>query len=250
MTMDYLTAMKFSYIFSLFIIYSFCGWIAETIYCSLLQGKFVYRGFLNGPICPIYGFGALMVIYLLQPFHKSNLLVLFIASFLVTSILEYGTSFVMERIFDMKWWDYSTKFMNINGRVCLRNSTMFGLLSLFLVKFAHPGITKLLESLPRNLVLIFTVVTLALILIDFMLTVSSLLDLKDRLASVENYLKELEATIENKLGTQKLKARFENFKLGFSNRRILKAYPNIGSKKNPRAIGFIKENLQKLRPGK
>ena len=115
-----------------FVFYSFLGWVAETIYCSLLQGKFVYRGFLSGPVCPIYGFGAIFVITLLQPF-KENILMLFLMGVVITSTLEYITSYLLEVIFHMKWWDYSKRKFNINGRVCAWNSSLFGILSVFAV---------------------------------------------------------------------------------------------------------------------
>src|SRR5690606_28058615 len=106
--------MNFVTVVLLFFIYSFVGYISEVIYCSARERKFVNRGFLYGPLCPIYGFGGLLVVFLLQPFSYSFPL-LFLMAVLVTTILEYVGSWVLETLFDMKWWDYSDYKLNING---------------------------------------------------------------------------------------------------------------------------------------
>ncbi|HBB29668.1 MAG TPA: hypothetical protein DC000_10580, partial [Clostridiales bacterium] len=107
--------------FIYFIMYSVIGWICEVIFCSIPEKKFINRGFLNGPLCPIYGFGALIVIFFLTPF-KDSIFLVFIFGLIVTSTLEYFTSYAMEKLFHSKWWDYSNNRFNINGRVCLLNS--------------------------------------------------------------------------------------------------------------------------------
>ena len=112
--------------FLAFLFYSFAGWCCETVYCSVLQGKLVNRGFLNGPLCPVYGFGALLVIFLLQGTQQTPM-ALFFSGMLVTSVLEYFTSWLLEKLFHMKWWDYSGYIFNIDGRVCLEGLIIFGL---------------------------------------------------------------------------------------------------------------------------
>ena len=110
---------NFSYYFLLFFIYSFIGYICEVIYCFILdKGKFQNRGFLYGPYCPIYGFGAIAIIVLLSKYEQYPI-VLFVMGAIVASIIEYITSYLMEKIFNNKWWDYSNKKFNINGRICL-----------------------------------------------------------------------------------------------------------------------------------
>ena len=121
----------------LFFIYSFLGWVCETVYCSIGGRRFVNRGFLNGPLCPVYGFGALIVVWAMQPFYKSVLLT-FVAGVVLTSILEYITGWLLETLFHLKLWDYSERFLNINGRVCLKNSLMFGILAVVTVFYIHP----------------------------------------------------------------------------------------------------------------
>ena len=104
-----------------FFIYGFLGWCCEVIYAAIIDGKFVNRGFLNGPICPIYGFGVLFVLTLLEPIRE-NFLFLFIGSVILTSVLEFITGFLLEKVFKMKWWDYSNERFNIHGYICLKFS--------------------------------------------------------------------------------------------------------------------------------
>ena len=105
-----------SQVILLFFIYSFIGWLWETVYCSLKAKKFVYRGFLVGPYCPIYGFGVLSVLYFVEPF-ENNLLVLYVGSAVLVTILEYVTSYGLEKLFHASWWDYHDVPFNLNGRV-------------------------------------------------------------------------------------------------------------------------------------
>ena len=117
--------------------------IAQFQLKGLLTGAF-----LNGPFCPVYGVGALLVIFLLRPFTQ-NLLVLFVFGVLVTSVLEYITGFLLEKLFHTTWWDYSKRKFNIKGRVCLRNSLLFGVLSVLLLHFINPFVEKLEAWIPE-----------------------------------------------------------------------------------------------------
>ena len=131
-----------------FALYSLLGWACESTYCSIPAKRFINRGFLNGPFCPVYGVGALLVIFLLRPFTQ-NLLVLFVFGVLVTSVLEYITGFLLEKLFHTTWWDYSKRKFNIKGRVCLRNSLLFGILSVLLLHFINPFVEKLEAWIPE-----------------------------------------------------------------------------------------------------
>ena len=130
-------------LFLWFMIYSVVGWIYESILCSVAQKKFINRGFLNGPYCPIYGSGAVLVILVLG--KLTNPFLLFFAGALLTCSLEYLTSFVMEKLFHARWWDYSKRKFNINGRVCLIGAVVFGAFSTVLVLWIHPLVTKLTD---------------------------------------------------------------------------------------------------------
>ena len=148
---------EIGFVFLLFLLYSVIGWACETVWCSVGSRKFVNRGFLNGPLCPIYGFGALAVLYLLRPFTE-NLFTVFLAGIVMTSFLEYVTGYLLERLFHLKLWDYSNRFCNINGRVCLRNSLLFGMMSVLLVWFIHPFLEGMLLKIPRTLLLFLSLI--------------------------------------------------------------------------------------------
>ena len=134
--------------FLLFIIYSVAGWCMEVI-CKLIQYKrFINRGFLIGPWCSIYGYGALLITFLLQK-YTDDALVLFIMAIVVCGTLEYLTSYFMEKIFKARWWDYSQRKFNLNGRVCLGTIIPFGLLGLFIMYVSNPFLIEKLELLPE-----------------------------------------------------------------------------------------------------
>ncbi|HPL91825.1 MAG TPA: putative ABC transporter permease, partial [Treponemataceae bacterium] len=129
--------MPLSQLFLFFMAYSVIGWITEVVYCSVQERRLVNRGFLHGPLCPVYGFGALLVVFLLEPFSGS-VLVLFLVGMALTTALEYITAWLLETAFSTRWWDYSDLPFNFRGRVCLLNSVLFGLMSLIGVRVLHP----------------------------------------------------------------------------------------------------------------
>ncbi len=185
-----------------FIIYSFLGWCCETVYCSILQKKFVNRGFLYGPLCPIYGCGALLVLYLLRDV-RASILPLFLSGMVVTTILEYLTSVLLEKLFHMKWWDYSAMPFNINGRVCLLNSCEFGALSVFVVMVLHPAVTRLVGRIPGPVQLLLAGLLSAVILTDTIYTVHGILILKGKLDDI--YLQIDEIRLKTEEGAQRLR---------------------------------------------
>lgn len=141
--------------FLLFFIYSFLGWILEVSCKFISDKKFVNRGFLIGPYCPIYGFGAVLMTILLQK-YLDDPLTLFIMILLVCSFLEYLTSYFMEKIFKTRWWDYSNKRFNINGRICLETMVPFGLFGLFIMYITNPLFLSFLEKMPPFLFYAFS----------------------------------------------------------------------------------------------
>lgn len=179
--------MSLSFIILLFFVYSFIGWVSETLYCSTIEKRFVYRGFLYGPLCPIYGFGGLLIVLLLKPFI-GNVFVLFIMAMIVTSILEYVSSWILETVFKTKWWDYSHFKLNLNGRVCLLNSTLFGIMGVGIVHYAHPFIITNLQAIPEQIQEILSIVLSSIIFVDFIFTLRSLIDFADKLAQLSEYL--------------------------------------------------------------
>ena len=146
--------MEFVYAYAYFILYAFLGWACEDLYCGIPTKKFINRGFFYGPYCPIYGVGALLVLYPLL-FVKDYPILVFVLGVIITSALEYITSWVMEILFKTRWWDYSERFMNINGRVCLLNSTLFGIMYIVVIYIIHPIIQDIVMDIPFTALMSF-----------------------------------------------------------------------------------------------
>ncbi len=151
--------------FLLFIMYSFLGWLMEVILTLICDKKFVNRGFLIGPYCPIYGYGVLGILFLIGK-DTSDILAVFLKSILICSVLEYLTSYFMEKLFKVRWWDYSNKKFNINGRICLETMIPFGILGSFCVYILNPFFIKLLYLIPPTIRLILFIVLLIGYIVD------------------------------------------------------------------------------------
>ena len=186
----------------LFFIYSMIGWLCESIYCSVPAKKFINRGFLNGPLCPVYGVGGLLVIWLLTPVQGS-LPLLFLAGVLVTSLVEYVTGFLLETLFHTKWWDYSRKRWNIHGRVCLQNSLLFGVMSVLVMRVVHPRFLRLAESIPSFWLTLLSLVFLAAFAADVAVSVRAALQLSGKLKALQEVLDEAKAKTDAALAGQK-----------------------------------------------
>ena len=168
--------MSFKMVFLIFIIFSFVGWVSEVFYVGIFfEHKFVNRGFLHGPLCPIYGFGGLSIL-LLPPFLYNTWFQLFCASMLFGTIVEYISSWILEKLFHTRWWDYSRYKFNIHGRVCLLNSLLFGVLGVVIIHFIQPYVMKFL-SFFSDFVLTLSADIIALALaVDLLITVRRLVD--------------------------------------------------------------------------
>lgn len=164
----------------IFIIYAFIGWCTEVSYAALDRGIFVNRGFLNGPYCPIYGCGVVIVVAVLTPL-KENLLILFIGSFLLTSILEYITGYLLEKVFHNQWWDYSDKPFNIHGYVCLKFSIYWGLACTFIMDVLHPIIYKGITLMPHIPGVILLCIIMTVFFVDCGITVATIMKFNKRL---------------------------------------------------------------------
>lgn len=174
------------------LIYSCLGWCAEVAYAAVKTGRFVNRGFLNGPVCPIYGFGMLIVLLVLEPV-KENLALLFFGSMVFTSLLEFLVGFALERIFHDKWWDYTDCPFNIMGYVCLEFSLIWGVACVLAVDVLHPlildGVRKIPENVGKWLELGFALIMLT----DAALTLYELLKLPRRFQAIDEMEKALTA---------------------------------------------------------
>lgn len=163
-----------------FFIYAFLGWCTEVAYKATTIGKFVNRGFLNGPVCPIYGFGMVFVILALTP-AAGNLLLVFAGGFVITTALEWLTGFVLEKAFHAKWWDYSNEPFNLCGYTCLKFSILWGLACVLIMDAIQPVIADLVLLLPVLLGKILLVFFSAMLLADAILTVNTVLKLNRQL---------------------------------------------------------------------
>lgn len=241
----------------IFIIYAFLGWCSEVAFAAVNKGKFVNRGFLNGPVCPIYGVGMLIVVLCLWNLRDRPLL-LFLGSALLTTALEFVTGFVLERFFHDKWWDYSDMPFNIKGYVCLKFTILWGLAASFIIGAIHRFIYMLIEKTPFVLGVILLAVFSAAFIADFIVTLTALVKLPKKLkamAEAEMALRAVSDKIgenisdttiaakekgealaeENKPRLEELKAEYEKKKKEFSamlernfvQRRIFKAFPNL-----------------------
>lgn len=174
-----------------FLFYSFVGWMYESILVSCQQHRLVNRGFLNGPLCPIYGTGAILGVAILGNVH--NPITIFLISMVGATILEYTTSWVMEQLFHARWWDYSNFRFNLQGRVCLLGALIFGLGGVGVVLGSQPYVERVTDMIP--LPMLHTLVTvLALItIIDLAVTVTGMLEFEQVLDSVSQVVQDVAA---------------------------------------------------------
>lgn len=162
----------------LFFLYSFCGWLLE-VGCKLVSDhKFINRGFLIGPYCPIYGWGAIFITFLLKK-YVDDVVTLFIMAMLISSILEYATSYFLEKIFKTRWWDYSNYRFNINGRVCLETLIPFGLFGLFIMYISNPFFLSIITKLPDVIIYILSFLFVIIMLIDTIISYNIMSSLKN-----------------------------------------------------------------------
>lgn len=160
-----------------FFIYAFLGWLMEVI-CKLVEKKkFINRGFLIGPICPIYGYGVLGIV-LLNGEDTTDVLSVFLKAIFICSVLEYVTSYLMEKLFKARWWDYSKRKFNINGRICLETMVPFGLLGCFIVYFLHPLVVKFVGVFNSTFVIVMGVILSILYVIDLVISLKVMSKIK------------------------------------------------------------------------
>lgn len=219
----------FLFIFLLFMIYSICGWLIECICCSIYYHKIIDRGFLLGPYCPIYGVSAIFMILALTRW-QDDWLVLFVMAIVIASLVEYLTSYIMEIIFHTRWWDYSNRSFNVNGRICLINSLLFGVLGLALLKMINPFIEKWLLNIPSKVLDGISISLLIAFVIDFIVSFKIIFKLqksvkslkKDRTVEVSNKVKEI---------LNKKSILFSRINFAFPNYKILLENPKEKVKK-------------------
>lgn len=262
-----------------FFVYGFLGWCTEVIFAAFKQHRFVNRGFLNGPICPIYGVGVTLVIACLEAF-QSNLLLLYISSVILVTVLEGVTGWAMDKLFHNKWWDYSKLPFNIGGYVCLLFSLIWGVACIFIVYFVHPLIHQVLSLIPHTAGIALIAILGIALLSDIIVTTSAIVKFNQYLELLKHITDELHA-ISNQIGSElyqnvmhvldmqessrqklddvklevseeirmqivELKTRAQNLgeKVPKPARRLLKAFPKLESRNYKAQLELFRQKLE------
>ena len=174
----------------LFFLYCFLGWVWESCYVSVCRRQWVNRGFLHGPLLPIYGSGAILILFVTLP-AEENLWLVWLLGMIAATALEYVTGDVMERLFKVRYWDYSKKRFNLNGHICLSSSIAWGFFSVLLVRFLHPPVGRLLTSVPAFLVDPAALALTAAFTVDVVRSTQAALDLREILTRLTEENEEL-----------------------------------------------------------
>ena len=262
-----------------FFVYGFLGWCTEVIFAAFKQHRFVNRGFLNGPICPIYGVGVTLVIACLEAF-QSNLLLLYFSSVILVTVLEGVTGWAMDKLFHNKWWDYSKLPFNIGGYVCLLFSLIWGVACVFIVYFVHPLIHQVLSLIPHTAGIALIAILGIALLSDMIVTTSAIVKFNQYLELLKHITDELHA-ISNQIGAElyqnvmhvldmqessrqklddvklevseeirmqivELKTRAQNLgeKVPKPARRLLKAFPKLESRNYKAQLELFRQKLE------
>lgn len=249
-----------------FFTFAFLGWCSEVVYAAIEEKRFVNRGFLNGPLCPIYGLGVLTIDFLMKPFGD-NLAVLIVGSMFLGTGLEWLAGFLLEKVFHQKWWDYSDKPHNIGGYVCLSFAIVWGLAGAAVVRFIMPFAGMLANRIPRSIGWVLLTVMLSLLFADFVVTVVSIAGLNRKLKNLEYVSMKLRAG-SDRLGqglytsaaavqdlekdwqkeAARLKEKYEKgLQANYLHKRLLKAFPDLHSLRHNEELEALRQNVNVFR---
>jgi uncharacterized membrane protein len=230
----------------LFIIYAFLGWCLEVAIAKVQTGNFVNRGFLNGPFCPIYSFGAIAVIVLLSPL-KSNLPVLFIGSVILTTIIEFVTGYILEKTFNQKWWDYKDEPLNIKGYICLWTSLAWGVACVIVIYFLQPPINSLIHWFSNDIGNIIAISLIIILIADLVVTIYSLSKVRQKIITLKDMsdkigLMSKNISDNNRQELDSLKTKYQAIidKKIIGYNRIIKAFPRLNSDRPKTAKNKLK----------
>lgn len=261
--------LSFSQAFLLFMIFSVVGWCSEVFYVGVFyEHKFVNRGFLHGPLCPIYGFGG-VVILLLPPQLYKTWIPLFLASMILCTCVEYFISWLLEKMFHTLWWDYSHYKVNLNGRICLLNSVLFGLMGMSVIHFVMPYIMKFLNMFSEIALTVTSQVIAVILAADIIITVRRLVDFNATMEKLKNFgetlkdhygkeewfhdgtLSEMIASVKEHAALDKSKfsesflARLESIQSRHRNvESFVKRFPTLKSNKYTDGLAHIKQQIK------
>lgn len=207
---------KFCCLFIMFFISSVIGFIGEIIFCSIGEKKIILnRGFLVGPYIPIYGVGTVGC-YLALARYKNDPITLFFMSAILATVLEYITSWLMEKIFKVRWWDYSDESFNVNGRVCLKNSLIFGLVGLGVIHGIYPFLNGIVLAIPKTVTIVLSIVFIVVFVTDLVFTATTLFGIRNNLKNFHQ--KDITETAHYEVMK---KLNKHNFRIN----RVLQAFP-------------------------
>ncbi len=222
-----------------FIIYSFLGWIMESTFRTIKEKKIINTGFLKGPFCPIYGFGAIIMFLFLDQFENKPILLFFIAMIILT-IWEYIVGVLLEKIFKTKYWDYSDHKFNFQGRICLTNSIYWGLLGVVFVKYIHPFIQGIISKVDIQILYYISSIITVVFLVDMIASIIKVKNISIKLEKIEELNKEIkeklkeikmlsieaEKTLEENVTPENIQIIVEKLKRK-RNRTIVRLYKNV-----------------------
>lgn len=223
----------FSRIVFIFIVYSFGGWVMETIKVSIAEKRFVNRGFLFGPYCPIYGFGAL-TLYLLLDGLTNRPIIYFMAAFFIAAVLEYVTNYVQEKKYHARWWDYSNKPFNVNGRICLENLIYFAGFGTLIMCTFNKYVIELFYLIPEYLRLVICASLLSVIIFDNIISKILIKEIKCDIAEIKgDNTKEINEKLDELLKQKSILKR-----------RLFKAYPGLRLAKLGELVKKTEKNFE------
>jgi uncharacterized membrane protein len=234
------------------------GWFLEVLYHIYKQHRFVNRGFLYGPICPIYGTTAVLLVIALTPLKDNNIYI-FIGGAVLASLMELITGYLLEVLFKAKWWDYSKERFNIYGYICLKFSLLWGGLAIVFMKVIHPPISSFIHNIPSQYGEIIYNVLLVLFVVDVTVTINTLIQFRIIFMELHNISQEIKTNLENikdkGLGkvfisrlekrNTRLKELYESLsnRINLRHKVLLRAYPNSTSKKFGHIIEEVKVKI-------
>lgn len=240
-----------------FYIYCFFGWVIESTIVSFSEKRLINRGFMKGPVLPLYGSGAIIVLLLCLP-YKSNPVIIYILGVVLTTILEYYTGFVMESIFKIKYWDYSKNKFNYKGRICLSSSIFWGILVLILTYFVHGFVNGFVQHI-SNYIYYFSVPISIFFISDFLFSVYNVINLNKMLSFITDLKRDIESVVEQikketvpSENLEKLRKRFSELttqyetkikSLSFFNKQIFLSYPHARSKQFNKTVLDLKQKF-------
>lgn len=236
--------------FYYFVIYATIGWFIEVIYMTLETGRFENRGFLNGPLCPIYGFGMVFILMALTPI-KDNAILLYVGSVILCTSWEFLIGYFLEKVFHNTWWDYSHERFNLKGYICLKISLLWGVGCLIIMRIVHPAIAKLVELIPVKVGVPVGFVMLGLIFFDLGVSLAVVIKLNNRLKKLDDIQKKLRVAsdaIGENLSDEVLELKTKYEKLAEyrdeMQERLIRAFPKMHSHRYNVSLSKIRDKLR------